>query len=65
LGLPKKTIKKEVLRPQRGPPGGDIIMRRRKPDLLLVLAVIIGFGVVATSYAFDLGEKPSTVQSKL
>jgi len=41
-------------------------MRRRKPDLLLVLAVIIGFGVVATSYALDLGEQPSVaVQSKL
>jgi len=40
-------------------------MRRRKPDLLLVLAVVIGFGVVATSYAFDLGEKAPTVQSKL
>jgi len=40
-------------------------MRRRKPDLLLVLALIIGFGVVATSYAFDLGEQVATVQSKL
>jgi len=41
-------------------------MRKRKPDLLLVLAVIIGFGVVATSYAFDLGEQPTVIsQGKL
>ena len=66
LGLPNKNTNKEALRPHRGPPGGDWAMRRRKPDLLLVLAVIIGFGVVATSYALDLGEQPSTtIQSKL
>jgi len=40
-------------------------MRRRKPDLLFVLAVVIGLGVVATSYALDLGEPAQTVLSKL
>lgn len=59
-----KRIRKYV-RSHRGPLGGDLAMRRRKPDLLLVLAVIIGFGVVATSYALDLGEQPPMVQSKL
>lgn len=32
-------------------------MKKRKPDLLLVLAVVIGLGVVATSYAMDLGSQ--------
>ena len=35
-------------------------MKRRKPDLLLVLAVLIGLGVVATSYAMDLGSQAGT-----
>ena len=31
-------------------------MRRRKPDLLLLMTVVIGLGVVVSGYALDMGE---------
>ena len=30
--------------------------KRRKPDLMMLLVVTIGLGVVVTGYAFDLGK---------
>jgi hypothetical protein len=32
-------------------------MRRRKPDLLLLMTVVIGLGVVVSGYALDMGER--------
>lgn len=32
-------------------------MRRRKPDLLLLMSVVIGLGVVVSGYALDMGEQ--------
>lgn len=32
-------------------------MRKRKPDLLLLMTVIIGLGVVVSGYALDMGEQ--------
>lgn len=32
-------------------------MRRRKPDLLLLMTVVIGLGVVVSGYALDMGEQ--------
>lgn len=31
--------------------------RRRKPDLMMLLVVTIGLGVVVSGYAFDLGKQ--------
>lgn len=33
-------------------------MRRRKPDLLLILAVVVGVGIVITGYAQGMGSAP-------
>ncbi|WP_269471113.1 hypothetical protein [Sulfuriflexus mobilis] len=32
-------------------------MRRRKPDLLLLMTIVIGLGVVVSGYALDMGER--------
>lgn len=32
-------------------------MRRRKPDLLLLMTVVIGLGVVVSGYALDMGDQ--------
>lgn len=32
-------------------------MRRRKPDLLLLMTVLIGLGVVVSGYALDMGDQ--------
>jgi|GEM_PF-4395199 len=35
-------------------------MRRKKPDLLLLITVVIGLGVVVSSYALDMGEQTAS-----
>ena len=35
-------------------------MRHKKPDLLVVLAIILGLGIVTTSYASSLWERHSS-----
>jgi hypothetical protein len=35
--------------------------RKRKPDLLMVLFIAIGLGVVVTGYAFDMGSSPRNI----
>jgi hypothetical protein len=37
--------------------------RRRKPDLLMVLFIAIGLGVVVTGYAFDMGSSARNVSA--
>jgi hypothetical protein len=32
-------------------------MRKRKPDLLLLMTVVIGLGVVVSGYALDMGDQ--------
>ncbi|MDM1716405.1 hypothetical protein [Thiopseudomonas alkaliphila] len=32
-------------------------MRHKKPDLLVVLAIVLGLGIVTTSYASSLWER--------
>jgi len=33
-------------------------MKRRKPDLLLILAVVVGLGIIITGYAQGMGSGP-------
>lgn len=38
-------------------------MKRRKPDLLFLLALIVGLGVVVTGYTQELMERPAPTVS--
>ena len=37
--------------------------RKRKPDFMLLLFVMIGLGVVVSGYAFDLGNQERVVDA--
>ncbi|MGD8743806.1 MAG: hypothetical protein PVH46_10325 [Granulosicoccaceae bacterium] len=37
--------------------------RKRKPDLMMLLFVAIGLGVVVSGYAFDLGNQDRVVEA--
>ena len=40
-------------------------MRRRKPDLIILLAIMIGLGVVVTGYALDMGPRTAHQASQV
>lgn len=53
-------------RPRSWPDGlwqEEMMRRRRKPDLMMLLFVAIGLGVVVSGYAFDLGNQDRVVEA--